>query len=210
MRVPLKPLKLISIAVIVLGLGALLVIMKARRAPRSMSEALRKMEQYQQRGRHDEAISLGKEWVAKHPQNGSNDQVFERIALLYLEKAKKDDRNRDTYVSEAIEYRDKMLPIALDDALGWYSMSALLDSALLSEDAGDLAASQRCVQYKTALRLLDRLEYSLHDKQERFSSAAGSTKDAFGYTFDDVQRVRKRSEAATSRIRGKQEAAGCQ
>jgi len=178
-----------------------------------MSQVLQKMEQYQQSGHEDEAILQGKEWIAKHPQNGTNDQVFELMGFLYLAKAKKDDdRNREGDVAEAIKYRDKMLPIiAQDEALGWYSMGALLDSALLSEGAGDLSVSQRCAQYKAALRLLDREGDALRDKQEWFSRATGSKKvDAFGYTMDDLQRLRERSEAATTRIRGKQESTGCQ
>jgi hypothetical protein len=204
--------KLILITASILMLGMAVLVVRTKRfpaAPDTMSAVLRRMQQYQHDGHYDDAISLGKEWTAKNPQNGSNDQVFGRIAFLYLEKAKRDDRNRDEYIAHAIEYRDKMLPVASDATLGWYSIAALQDSALISEYAGDLSDTQRCVQYRNAIKLAERSGYSLHEKQIQLSNRTDPKHDEFGYTIDDVQRLLKQSDATNSRVRDKAQRVGC-
>jgi Sec-independent protein translocase protein TatA len=211
MKLLARRIEVISALILVLGTTILLVSMKKLPCRAStMSDVLRRMQQYQKDGDYDDAISVGKAWVAKYPQDGSNDQVFGRIASLYLEKAKTDDRNRDEYVAHAIEYRDKMLPVATDATLGWYSMAALQDSASISEHAGDLSERQRCVQYRNARKLLERLRNLLHEKQIQLSKLTDSKQDAFGYASDDVQRCLKETDLKMSQLTEKQQAASCQ
>lgn len=169
-----------------------------------MSDVANKMRAYQEQGRYDAAIALGNKWLSQHPNDGANDQIFGRIALLYVDKAKKDRRNGEQFLTEAVRYRDKMLPVAGDSTLGWYSMGVLLDSALISEAVGDVSSEQQCVQYGNALKLLERLTYSLKDKQEEISNKAAKH-DAFGYTSADVQRLLEEVNTATNRIRAKQQ-----
>src|SRR6267142_1089618 len=129
-----KRMKVTTALTLLVGVAVLVVSMKEFRwTPETRFEVLRRMCEYQQDGRYDDAISLGNAWITKYPQDGSNDQVFGQIALLYLEKAKKDVHSRDEYITQAIGYRDKMLPIALDARLGRYSLTALQDAALISE-----------------------------------------------------------------------------
>jgi hypothetical protein len=209
MKLSPKWKKLTIALILVLGIAVLVAVLKFPWTPDSMSKVLLKMSQFQEKGRYDDAISLGQVWATKYPQNGSNDQVFGRIALLFLEKAKKDDLNRDKYITQAIEYRDKTLPVASDTTLGWYSVGALQDSALISEYAGDISDTQRCVQYRNALRILQRLTYLVQDKQVQLSNRKGSKQDEFGYTSDDIQRLLKQSDATSTRVRDKQQRAGC-
>lgn len=197
---------------IVLALGlvaAILVIEKHTRMPHTVSEVLQRMEQFRHNGRYDDAISVGTKWAEKFPQNGSNDQVFGRIAFLYLEKAKKGEGEEDKDVAEALRYRDKMLPVASDTELGLYSAAALKDAAFISEAAGDLSVTQRCVQYQNALRLLERLAYSLHNQQVALSNRTGSKRDEFGYTTEDVNQLLTEAQASASRVHEKQKKSEC-
>ena len=198
---------------IVLAFGlvaAILVIEKHRRIPRTPPEVLQLMEQFRQNGRYDDAISVGTKWAEKVPQNGSNDQVFGRIAFLYLEKARKGEGQEDKNVAEALRYRDKMLPVASDAELGWYSAAALKDTAFISEAAGDLSVTQRCVQYQNATKLLERLTYSLQNQKVALSNRAGSQRDDFGYTKDDVNQALREAQASASRVHEKQKKSECE
>jgi tetratricopeptide (TPR) repeat protein len=193
---------------LILALAALVVIKTLWWRPTTMSDVANKMRGYQEQGRYDAAIALANEWVSQHPNDGSNDQIFGRIALLYVDKAKKDPRNREQFLREAVRYRDKMLPVAGDSTLGWYSMGGLLDAALISEAVGDVSSEQQCVQYRNALKLLEQLRYSLKDKQEEISDKAAK-QDAFGYTPADVERLLNEANTATDRIKAKQQPLKC-
>lgn len=138
---------------------------------RSVYEVLRTMQRYARRRRYDAAIAAGEDWTNKNPISGSNDQVFLLMASLRLEQAKQKPQLADDYVAQAIRYRDKALPIASDISLGWYSVNALQQMALISEYAGDLSSNQRCVQYRNALKLLDRVLHQLEEKRVEIITA---------------------------------------
>ena len=204
-------LKLASVLAIALGVAAMVLFALAYlRTPERMEDVLHRMAKYEQAGRYDAAISLGKDWLAKFPQNGTNDQVFGQIAVLYLKKAENNPQHGDEYVVQAMEYRDKMLPVLSDTSLGWYSMSALRDAALISERAGDLSAKQRCVQYQNALKLLNRLVYLANEKDMELSHRNGPKQDEFGHTPEDAQRFRKEADTIIGLIRSKQQTSECQ
>lgn len=158
---------LVCASLFLIALAAMFVVKMLTRRPESTSEVIRRMQQYQQSDRYDDAIALGNAWTEKHSQDGSNDQVFGRIASIYLEKARKDNTRKDEYIAQAIVYRDKMLPVAMDTGLGWYSIAALNDSVLVSEHAGDYSNSMRCDYYGNALKLLDR---SINQVREKSSN----------------------------------------
>lgn len=177
-------------------------------ADSSAREVLNSMQKYEKRGRYDDAIKAGILWTERYPNDGFNDWLFRRIAWLYLEKAKRDPGHLDDYVHEAIIYRDKALPLALDVRYGWASMGTLRDLALISESAGDLSMSQRCVQYKNAITLLERLVVLLKEKQIQAAHPSISNEDRF--TPGDVKSFLDRTDTTISRVRDKQRKAGCQ
>jgi hypothetical protein len=165
------------------------------------------MEKYEKQGRYDDAIKAGLAWTENHPRSGDNDLVFRRIALLYLARARTDSGHADGYVNEAILYRDKAIPPALDTSLGWYSMAGLRDLALISESAGDLSVRQRCAQYGNAIKLLQRLGVLLKEKRVQ---AAGQTSSTIGsFTVDDVDQFQTQVDATITRVRGKLQNDSC-
>lgn len=164
-------------------------------------DVLQRMEKYDKQGRYDDAIKAGSTWAEEHPNDGSNDLVFRQIALLYLEKAKKDSGHADEYADRAILYRDKALPLASDATLGWRSMAGVRDLALISESAADLSAKQRCPQYQNAIKLLERLAVLLKEQQVAPRGA--------GFTADDIKTFLNQVDATISRVRHKQQSAGC-
>jgi tetratricopeptide (TPR) repeat protein len=197
-------------AVLVLTLAVAAVILKATDRywrPETMNDALDKMRTYKQKGRYDEAIAAGTAYVAKHPNNGANDQVFGQVALLYVEEAKRDTNRKEQLLREAVRYRDLMLPVASDTTLGWYSMAALLDSGLISEEVADVSTEQKCVQYQNALKLWTRLVSTSKDKQDELSN---KKQDEFGYTSGDVDRVLNQANTAMRRVETKQRSSRCQ
>jgi hypothetical protein len=173
------------------------------------SEVLQRMSKYEKKGRYDDAIEAGVEWTKKHPTDGSNDRVFIGIASTFLHKAKQDSGNADEYVRQAVLYRDKAIPIASDTSLGWYSLRTVRDLALISESAGDLSDTQRCVQYRNAAQLLERLAVLLNAKRSQLSNQTSSAEDAFG-SNDDVERFLRQADATLARVRDKQQSSACQ
>ncbi len=114
-----------------------------------------RMSRYVKQRRYDDAVRVGNAWTARNPNSESNVYIFRLISDLYLERAKTDSTHADDYVKQAMLYRDKMLPLASNNVYG------LRDLALLSEAGGDLSASQRCVQYRNAIKLLERFVQKL-------------------------------------------------
>jgi hypothetical protein len=168
------------------------------------------MQGYARRGRYNDAIAAAVDWTNKNVIDGSNDQVFVAVASLFLEQAKQNPQRADDYVSQAILYRDKALPIASDTSLGWYSMGTLRDVSLISESAGDLSYKQRCVQYRNAVKLLERLLHQLEEKRVGISRRTPNTEDQFGVTRDKVEQLAEQTKAAIARVKEKEQKNSCQ
>jgi len=124
-------------------------------------DVARTMTKYQKKGRYDDAIRAGIMWTEKYPDAGSNVWLYTDVSALYLEKAAKDSEHAEEDVKQALLYRDKALPLASDEL---YSLRQL---AAISESAGDLSATQRCVQYRNAIKILDRMGVLLGEEKDR-------------------------------------------
>jgi len=81
-------------------------------------DAIGRMSKCEKQGRLDDAIQAGISWTQQHPNDGSNDLVFKRIATVFLGKAQRDGRHAEGYVKEALVYRDKALPLDSDPSRG--------------------------------------------------------------------------------------------
>jgi tetratricopeptide (TPR) repeat protein len=169
-------------------------------APDSTSgDVLRRMSKYQKRGRYDDAIRAGVMWTEKSPDDGSNVWLYMDVSALYLLKAAKDGEHAEEDVKQALLYRDKVLPFASD---GLYSLEQL---AAISESAGDISAAQRCVQYRNAIKITDRMAVLLSEEKDRVARQ-------FKPRLDDVERIKcdsDRAGAMVNRLRGKLQDSAC-
>lgn len=228
MKAP-RPKRLILIGALILTLGvAACVVLSLRNddsilsivvrdvmrkmpwAPDSTTfDVLGRMAKYEKRGRYDDAINAGIAWTEKHPENGSNDWIFRHIALLCLEKARKDSGHADEYIRRAMLYRDKALPFESD------SISSLRDVALFSEAGGDLSASQRCVHYRNAIKLLEHLGDVLRErravapKEEAFVAPRQGTSAEYVLTVEDINALLERTNGTMTRVKEKLQKSGC-
>jgi hypothetical protein len=164
------------------------------------SDVVRRMSKYQKKGRYDDAIGVGIMWAKKYPDAGSNGWVYTDVSALYLEKAAKDGEHAEEDVKQALLYRDKALPFASD---GLYSLQQL---ASISESAGDISAAQRCVQYRNAIKIMDRMSVLLGEEKDRVARQ-------FKPHPDDVERIKcdsDRVDAIVNRLSGKLQDPACQ
>ena len=168
---------------------------------------LHKMANYDMRGHYDAAISAGDAWIQANPKDGFNDWIFIRIAWDYLQKAQHDTTHADDYVSEALRYRNKALPDALDTPVGWYNLGVVRDLALISSVAGDLSVKRRCTQYQNAINLLERRTTMLGDKRDQISRRFVTDKEDL--TVDDVKHFSEETQTAMEQVRAKQQSHGC-
>jgi tetratricopeptide (TPR) repeat protein len=159
---------------------------------------LRTMSKYQKKGRYDDAIEAGIVWAEKHPDR-SNGWVYMEVSALYLEKAAKDSEHAEEDVKQALLYRDKALQLDPD---GLYS----LQLAIISESAGDLSAAQRCVEYRNAIKIMDRMAVSLSEEKDRVARY-------FKPRPNEVEQIKGNSDrvdAIVNRLRGKLQHSACQ
>lgn len=172
-------------------------------------DVLRTMHVYVGRERYDLAVAAGDNWTAEHPIDGSNDRVFLAISSTYLERARRDKQNADAYVSQAILYRDKAIPIASDRALGWYSIGTLRDMASVSEAAGDLSEKQRCIQYRNALKLYKYIVERLNDIRDEISRRT-PPEDQFGVSLNEADQRIHQALGTTKRLEEKLQNGSCE
>lgn len=95
--------------------------------------------------------------------------MFIAISHIFLKRAQADPAHTREHVRSALKYRDKAVPIASDQELGWYSMNTVKELAAITEMAGDLSTEERCVQYRNSLRLRKVLKARLQDKAEEIA-----------------------------------------
>jgi hypothetical protein len=116
----------------------------------------------------------------------SNNWVLRGIAVLYLEKAKKEPVYADECVRQAMFYAEKRLPFEVDD------ISALRDLASFAEAAGDVSGNQRCAQYQKTIKVLQQLQAALRDrrsvapKEEAFVVPRKDTSAEYVLTVEDI------------------------
>jgi hypothetical protein len=121
----------------------------------------RRMEKYEMKGRDDDAIQAGVAFVSKYPDSSLNFWIYQNLSVLYLKQARKDSGRAEEYLKQAILYRDKGLPSVSD------SPYQLQRWVIISESVGDLSATQRCVQYRNAIKLLDRMNLLVNKDKDR-------------------------------------------
>jgi len=163
------------------------------------SDVLHRMSKYQKKGRYDDAIRAGIMWTEKYPDDGSNVWLYMDVSALYLLKAAKDGEHAEEDVKQALLYRDKVLPFASD---GLYSLQQLAE---ISESAGDISGAQRCVQYRNAIKITDRMAVLLSEEKDRVARQ-------FKPRPDDVERIKcdsDRADAIVNRLRGKLQDSAC-
>ena len=158
-------------------------------ADSSTVEVLTRIARYSKRGRYDDLIRAGTAWTEAHPPNDYfGSVIYQDIAWAYLAKAKADAAHSEEDVNQAMLYRDKAVPLSLQAILG---LEYLAD---LSEEAGDLSARQRCVQYGNAIKLLDRIP-ALGREQ--------SQEEPGRVSAGDLKSLQNQVDARMSRIRAK-------
>jgi len=173
------------------------------------SDVLRRMAKYEKQSRYDEAIRAGNAWTEKHPDSDSNAWMFTLIARLCLQGAKAESGRADEYVTQAMLYRDKALRFESDNPSG------LRDLAWLSEAGGDLSATQRCVQYRNAIKILAHLAEVLRErravapKQEAFVAPRQGTPAEYVLTVEEIDTLLERTNGTVTRLREKLQKSGC-
>lgn len=167
------------------------------------SDVLRRMAKYEKKEHYDDAINAGIAWTQKYPDagsNGWNGWIYADVSALYLKKAAKYDEHAEEDVTEALVYRDKALPFSTD-SLYW-----LQELAGISESAGDLSPTQRCVQYRNAMKLLDRVNILLTEEKERVARQFKPDPA----DCEQMKCVSERVDTAVNRVKVKLEHSGCE
>jgi hypothetical protein len=179
-------------------------------ADSSTSDVIIRMAGYAKQGRYDDAVRVGNAWTAKNPNSESNVPIYTLTSRLYLQRTKVDGGHAEEYVRQAMLYRDKALPFESDNVYG------LRDLALLSKAGGDLSASQRCVQYRNAIKLLERLGDVLRErrvvapKEEAFVAPRQGTSAEYVLTVEDIDGMLERTNGTVKRIAEKLHESACQ
>ncbi len=158
------------------------------------TEVLHKMAVYAKRGHPDAAIYAGRIWTEEHPQVLLHENAFIYMTWLYLDKARKDAAHADEYVRE---YREKTLEA---DQISEYSPATLGNLAALTEAAGDISDKERCLQYRSAIKLFK-------EKQDEISRRIVRAKADF--MVEEVKSVYDETQADITRVREKQQKYAC-
>lgn len=160
------------------------------------------MATYEESGRYDHAVSAGVAWTQKYPDSSTSGWIYEEISELYLRRATIDSGRAEENLKQAVFYRDKALPSHLDSDSP-YSLDTLVS---ISESIGDLSASQRCVQYRNSIKLLDRMRLLANEEQHRLARQ-------FKPNLDERQKLNNLQECidvVTKRVGEKLSTSGCQ
>lgn len=118
--------------------------------PQYATDAVRLMMKYSEQGRYDDAIAVALDWVNKYPNDSLGNAPFlQQISLLYLAKASKEPAHKEESVKQAMLYADKALSIRPD-------AGAFLQTAIISEAAGDIIPSESCAYYRRSVQELQK------------------------------------------------------
>lgn len=163
------------------------------------SAVLRRMGRMLKRGDIDEAIGIGRGWAQKHPGTFISTQT----AALCIMQASKDPQHTDSYVKQALELRDAALPSVSDSS--W----ELSTYASISEGAGDLSPSQRCVQYRNAVKLLRRASSLENDRKAEIARHIVMTKED-SITMEKLQSSLQSFDVQIARLQQKSQSSDCE
>jgi hypothetical protein len=173
-------------------------------------DVILRMSGYINQGRYDDAVRVGNAWTARNPNSESNVELYRLISQLYLERAKADSGHADDYVRQAMLYRDKMLPFESNNIYGLRYLESL------SEAGGDLSESQRCVQYRNAMKLLEHLTNMLREqrtvapKEKAFAVPRKGTAAEYVLTVEDIDAMMERARRAVAQVQEKLQKSGCE
>lgn len=174
---------------ILLLLACLLASCKVR-TPENVQNAMSLIANYSQRGRHDDAIKVAQDWMARHPE----DSLYDQLAILYLAKASKDTVHRDQWIQQAVAYYEKDL---LAHKKGPVDVE-LYEVGRGFEYAGDLSTHDSCLYYGRAVKAFE----------EEVQFIQGDSYTAYGHTTP-LAPVRQDNEKALERAKSKLDKAGC-
>lgn len=165
------------------------------------ADVLRRMRKYEKKSRYDDAIKAGIAWTQKYPDAGySNGWIYTDVSALYLKKAAKDGDEAEEDVKQAVLYRDKALPFSTDSL---YSLQRL---ATISEYAGDLSPTQRCVQHRNTMKLLDRVNILLTEEKDRVARQFKPDPA----DCEQMKCVSDQFDISVNRVRGKLQHSACE
>lgn len=168
-----------------------------------------RMSWYVKLRRYDDAVRVGNAWATRNPNDESSVRIYMLISGLYLRRAQLDKTHADEYVSRAMLYRDKMLPLDSNTVYG------LCELAALSEAGGDLSEVQRCVQYRNTIRFWDHLTKMLREqravapREGAFTVPRKGTSAEYVLTVEDIDSILERTWKATAEVQGKMQKSGC-
>jgi hypothetical protein len=115
---------------------------------------------YAGQGRYDEAVELGLHSLKNQP---SDEFIYQQIADVYLIRARKEPDRRQDWISKAITYTDKALPLNSRDKDP--AGAKLFQIGRSYEFIADLSTDNRCSRYTEAQKLLESREPMLQGDQ---------------------------------------------
>ena len=164
------------------------------------ADVLRRMSKYEKKSRYDDAIKTGIAWTEKYPDDRWNGWIYMEVSALYLKEAGKHDEHAEEDVTEVLLYRDKAL-LFFPDNLYW-----LQRLAAISESAGDLSPTQRCVQYRNTMKLLDRVDILLTEEKDRVARQFKPNPS----DCEQMKCVAEQVDTTVNRVREKLQRSACQ
>jgi hypothetical protein len=152
------------------------------------------MIKYTKQGRYDAAVQVGLNALRNDSRDGI---VYQQVAMVYLERAYKDSKHREEWVTKGISYVEKSLSLNTnnDDVAG----VLILQNALSFKEFGNLSADRRCAYYERARRLLE----------DRVPMLQGEKLTLEGRDFP-LAPLRKENDKFLSEVKGRATSAGCQ
>ena len=161
---------------------------------------IKAMAKYEKKGRYENAITTGVEWTDKHYDALTSPWIYEDISALCVEKARMDSGRAEEYLKQAVSYRDKAVRSV------WETPYSLQRLVTISESIGDVSATQRCGEYGTSIKLLDRMKLLADEDKDRLARQFKpdvAERKKVDYLLDWI-------DARMKRVGGKLSASGCQ
>lgn len=161
---------------------------------------MKAMAKYEKKGRYENAIATGVEWTDKHYDGLTSPWIYEGISELCVKKARMDSGRAEEYLKQAVFYRDKAVQSL------WETPYSLQPLVTISESVGDLSATQRCGEYGTSIKLLDRMKLLADEDKDRLERQVKPDLVARKQNEDLLNWI----DISTKRIGSKSSASGCQ
>jgi hypothetical protein len=194
---------LIRRSFVVAAFGAMMALVWGLRANSKQSASttteqthneISQMASYTKQGRYDDAVQLGLDLLKNNP---TDEIVYQQIADVYFVRAKKDQDQREEWVTKGVSYVEKSLSFNSKDRDT--AGAHLFQDARSFELAGDLSADKKCAYYARARKLLE----------SRASQLQGDQVTLAGKTFP-LEPLRKENDGILAGVKDKTTKAGCQ